>query len=62
VLLSRTNGFTLFSELIGEKQHVGSYHRNGGFAVMHPFCFRSQGQKIPDKRALSQISCPVAHC
>jgi hypothetical protein len=46
VLLSRTNGFSFFSELIGEKQHVGSRHTNGRFALMHAFCFHSdKGRK-----------------
>jgi hypothetical protein len=49
VLLSRTNGFSFFIELIGNKQHVGSCHTNGGVALKHPFSFHSQGEKITDK-------------
>jgi hypothetical protein len=41
VLLSRTNGFSFFIELIGEKNQVGSCHTNGGVALKHPFSFLS---------------------
>jgi hypothetical protein len=32
VLLSSTNGFSFFSELIDQKEHVSSCHTNGDFA------------------------------
>ncbi len=35
------NGFSFFMELIGEKNHVGSSHTNGGVALKHPFSFHS---------------------
>jgi len=63
VLLSRSSCFLFFAELIGEKQHVGSCHTNCDFPPKHPFCFHSQGEKIPDKLvSLQQVGHPVPHC
>jgi len=36
VLLSRSNSFALLFELIGEKQHGGSCHTNGGLSCTLP--------------------------
>jgi hypothetical protein len=45
VLLSRTDGFSFFIELIGEKQHVGSCHTNGGVPLKHPFSFHPHKER-----------------
>jgi hypothetical protein len=62
VLLSRTNGFSFFIELIGEKQHVGSCHTNGSVPQASTFLSFTQEEKIPDKLVQFQITYPVAHC
>ncbi len=62
VLLLRTSSFIFFAESIGEKQHVGSCYTNCNFPLKHPFCFHSQGEKIPDKLEPLQVGHPVAHC
>jgi hypothetical protein len=57
-VLSRTNGFSFFIELIGEKQHVGSCHTNGGVALKHPFSFYSHKK---GRKSLTNLCCYKYH-